>query len=101
MECRGAMTWWLEMDEAKANAALVQRAFDVIFNGRQLDAIDEFYAEDFVERSPYVRHGGRADLKAWLTEILASIPDLVHRTTRIISTGNEVVVFATVTGTFE
>ena len=89
------------MDEAQENAALVERAFDVIFNQRRLDAIDEFYAEDFVQRSPYVGHGGRADLKTWLTDILASIPDLAHKTTRVISTGNQVVVFATVTGTFE
>jgi predicted SnoaL-like aldol condensation-catalyzing enzyme len=84
-----------------ANAELVRAAFQRVFSEHQIGDIDLFFAEDFVQHSPYVAWGGRAELAQWLATTVNSIPNLRYVITDVVAAGNAVVVFATVTGTIE
>jgi len=84
-----------------ANAELVRAAFQRVFSEHQIGDIDLFFDEDFVQHSPYVAPGGRAELAQWLATTVNSIPNLRYVITDVVEAGNAVVVFATVTGTIE
>src|SRR6266508_4356544 len=84
-----------------ANTERVRAAFQRIFTDHQTGDIDLFFAENFVQHSPYVAPGGRAELAQWLATTVNSIPDLKYAITDMVAAGDAVVVFATVTGTIE
>ena len=86
---------------AGANAERVRAAFQRIFTEHRAGDIDRFFAEDFVQHSPYVAPGGRAELAKWLATTVNSIPNLKYVITDVVAAGDAVVVFATVTGTIE
>ena len=63
---------------------------------------DCFYAPVAFRFQTYdVAPGGREELKRWLKQTVAAIPDLEYEINDIVSGGDDVVIFAHVTGTIE
>ena len=89
------------MDSTTTNAEFVRSAFERVFSGHRVDDIDRYFAEDFVQHSPYVAPGGREELKQWLKRTVTAIPDLEYEVNDIVSGGDDVVIFAHVKGTIE
>ena len=55
--------------------AIAERWMERIWRQRQLDAIDELHAPDFVDRSPAGRDSGNAPYKAGIAELYGAFPD--------------------------
>jgi predicted SnoaL-like aldol condensation-catalyzing enzyme len=91
------------------NEQVVLTALRVVFAEHRVDQIDRFFAEDFVQHSPYVAPGGREELKQWWAAVIQAIPDVtttVSQTTAlglesvpIVANCTDVVTFRTVSGT--
>jgi len=65
------------------------------------DQIDELFAADFIQHSPYAPPGGRDSLKQWWAGQIAVIPDLTTTVEQILGSGDKVAVFRTVRGTIK
>ncbi len=89
----------------KQNLQTVLTAMQVIFTEHHADQIDEFFTEDFIQRSPLVppENVGREGLKQWLTGIVAAIPDLAYLPApdQQMTDGDRVLVVAQVQGTIQ
>jgi predicted SnoaL-like aldol condensation-catalyzing enzyme len=85
--------------ETNANAELVLSAIEQIFNQHDLNAIDEFFSDRFVQHSPYVPAGGRRELSEWWKRTVDAIPDLRGSVDHVVAGGNQVAVFRTLKGT--
>jgi steroid delta-isomerase-like uncharacterized protein len=86
------------------NKALVVRYFEEVYNGRNLDAVDELLADDFGRDNPARPHenvpGNEDDVervRAWLTDF----PDLVIMIDDVVAEGDRVAVRTTWSGTQE
>ena len=80
-----------------ANKALLQRVYDV-FNSGNVDDLDEFVAEDFVDHTPGVPPG-RQGLKQVILGARAAFPDLIIVAEDLIAEGDKVVSRGSWTGT--
>ena len=78
-------------NEADGEAVqVVQDYKEVVVNGRQFDRIDEFVAEDFIERNPNLPNGREALRQFW-KDFMGALPDEAQiRTVRSISDGTMV-----------
>ena len=84
------------------NKALLQRFYDEVINGRNLDLIDEMLTEDFVEFEefpgiPPTREG----VKQTFAMFYAAFPDIHFRVDDLLAEGNLVAARVTITGTHE
>lgn len=68
-------------------AEIVKEYIEVVVNGRQFDRIDEFIAEDLIQRNPNLPNG-REPLKAFWTEFMGSRPEAQFTIGRVIAEGN-------------
>ena len=83
------------------NKALVSRFYDEAINVGNLDLIDEFVSEDFVEHEvfPGLPTTGPEAPKAALGMFLAAFPDLRITASEMIAEGDKVTVRGTMSGT--
>jgi predicted SnoaL-like aldol condensation-catalyzing enzyme len=85
--------------QEERNREVVHNALQVVFSEHRIDEIDRFYADDFVQHSPYAQPGGRDELKEWWAGIVYAVPDISTTTTQTVVKCADVVTFRTVTGT--
>jgi steroid delta-isomerase-like uncharacterized protein len=84
----------------KENKAVTQRFVDEAINWKNLDALNQLVAEDFIERVPFPGQGpGREGLKATIGAFLQAFPDIVWTTHEQIAEADNVVSRFTWTGT--
>ncbi|WP_373500882.1 ester cyclase [Desulfococcus sp.] len=77
---------------SEANKTVVRRIVEEIWNGKNHDRIDEFYAADFVNvdpSSPEVKNVGQ--FKQWVVEMNAGFPDEQVTIEDLIAEGDKVV----------
>lgn len=84
----------------KENKAITQRFVDETINGKNLDALSQLVAEDFIEHVPFPGQGpGREGLKVTIRAFLQAFPDIVWTTHEQVAEGDNVVSRFTWTGT--
>ena len=82
------------------NKRFIERFVEETINKKNLDAIDEFVADDFVERVPFPGQGpGRGGLKQAIGLFLSAFPDIHWILTEQIAEEETVVSRFTWTGT--
>ena len=85
---------------SEQNALVVRQMIDRVLNGRDLAALDEFVAEDFVELDPFPGQGkGREGLREVMAGLIATFPDMQWSVQEQVSEGDKVVTRFTWTGT--
>ena len=85
---------------SEQNKRLVRDITDVIWNGRDLDRIAEFYAPDFVgDYRPYALREGHAGVRAMIEGAWTAFPDYHEEVHELIAEGDRVVVHLTISGT--
>jgi steroid delta-isomerase-like uncharacterized protein len=90
--------------EAGRNKDIMRNAYDRLFNQKDIDFLDEFLAEDFVEHAipPELASGDDpADVKAWFTEFFAAFPDIRVTVQQILVDDDRCVGHLMLTGTHE
>jgi predicted SnoaL-like aldol condensation-catalyzing enzyme len=85
--------------QEERNREVVNGALQAVFTDHRVDLIDKYFAEDFVQHSPYVPPGGREELKQWWAGMVYAVPDIATTTTQTVTKCADVVTFRTVTGT--
>jgi steroid delta-isomerase-like uncharacterized protein len=86
---------------AEENKALALRAWEVIFNQRDLDALSEFYAVDAVWHQPDQNLQGLEEVKQWLARPFEAFPDLNASVEDVIAEGDKVAIRYTSRGTHQ
>ena len=82
------------------NKALIRRYFEEIWNKHNLDAIEDFYAPEYVNHdAPPGVPGDIEGLKALIGAYLNAFPDIKVTTNLLLADGDKVVVRNTATGT--
>ena len=89
----------MSMGQVEDNIELVHTALQVVFSEGRVDQVDTYFADDFVQHSPYTPPGGREELKQWWSGVLHAIPDVTTTVTRTVGGENEVATFRIVSGT--
>ena len=85
---------------SEQNKRLVREITDVIWNGRDLDRIAEFYAPDFVgDYRPYALREGHAGVRAMVEGAWTAFPDYHEEVHELIAEGDRVVIHLTISGT--
>jgi steroid delta-isomerase-like uncharacterized protein len=80
--------------------AIAQRFFDEVVNGRNLDAVDELIAPDFVEHEELPDLApGREGVKQFFEMIRAGLPDFRMELEDLIAEGDKAVARSALTGT--
>jgi predicted SnoaL-like aldol condensation-catalyzing enzyme len=85
--------------EANSSVKLVLQAIETVFDGHDVDAIDEFFAPDFVQHSPYAPPGGKRELAEWWRRTVDAIPDIRGVVEHVVASEDSVTVFRTLKGT--
>ncbi len=81
---------------------IINRFIDEVLNKKNIGAIDQIVAEDFLEHVPFPGQGpGRAGLRDAVTAFIAAFPDMQWRVDQQITEGNTVVTRFTLTGTHQ
>jgi steroid delta-isomerase-like uncharacterized protein len=83
------------------NKALARRAWEVVFNQRNLDALSEFYAPDAVWHQPDQDLEGLEEVKQWLARPFMAFPDLNVSVEDVIAEDDKVVIRYTSRGTHQ
>ena len=84
------------------NKALARRFYDEVVNGRNLDAIDELVADDFVEHEALPgMPTDKSAPRAFFGMLHAAVPDLQVEVEQIVAEGDLVAVRATARGTHQ
>jgi predicted SnoaL-like aldol condensation-catalyzing enzyme len=78
---------------------VVLTALQVIFSEHRIGQVDQFFAEDFIQHSPYALPGGREGLKRWWASVVYAIPDVSTTCPPDGHQVHRVVTFRTVQGT--
>jgi steroid delta-isomerase-like uncharacterized protein len=87
----------MSVDELKK---INQHFYDEVFGRRNVDAIDDLLADDFVEHSPAPSQApDREGAKELIGQVLAAFPDLDLQLERVIAEGDTVAATVRFTGT--
>jgi steroid delta-isomerase-like uncharacterized protein len=86
---------------SEENKALAHRAWEVVFNQRNLDALYEFYAPNAVWHQPDQDLQGLEEVKQWLARPFEAFPDLNVSVEDVIAEGDKVVIRYTSRGTHQ
>ena len=90
------------MSLVENNKALVRRFVEEVFNGGNLDAVDELLAPDYVDHTvPSGKYAGREGLKRSLAKQLASSSDLRFHIEEQIAEGDKVITWVIGSGTHD
>jgi len=85
-----------------ANEALARRVVDEIWNGGNLDLIEELYAEDFVcHVEPEDDWVGRAGVRDAVNLVRGTLSDYEERIDDVVVDGDKVALRIMVTGTYD
>jgi steroid delta-isomerase-like uncharacterized protein len=87
--------------ESEPNVKLVLSAIETVFNRHNVDAVDEFFSESFVQHSPYVPPGGKKELAQWWQRTIEAIPDVNGAVEHVVAAQDRVAVFRTLKGTIK
>ncbi|PSR53291.1 hypothetical protein AHMF7605_06975 [Adhaeribacter arboris] len=86
--------------DLEANKQLVQRHFNEVINGKNLDVIAQLFAEDFYSVAPNGKIvTGRENLSNYLGYFFSAFPDLHMTVEELIAENETVVARVRVTGT--
>ena len=81
---------------------VINRFIDEVLNKKNLAAMDEIVAEDFIEHVPFPGQGpGRAGLRDAISALANAFPDMMWTVDEQISEGDKVVTRFTLTGTHQ
>jgi steroid delta-isomerase-like uncharacterized protein len=84
----------------EGNKQFMQRFVEEVINKKNVDAVDQLVAEDFVEHVPFPGQGpGREGLKHVISTFLSAFPDIQWILEEQIAEGQKVVSRFTMTGT--
>ena len=87
---------------SKNNKQFMQRFVERAINQKDIDAMDELVAEDFVEHVPFPGQGpGRAGLKDVISSLVSAFPDLHWTVEEQIGEAEKVVSRFRMTGTHQ
>ena len=88
-------------DKGAKNEARFQQFYDQVFNAHSTAVIDSFCTADFVDHSPEMGHTGKGadELKAEFKDFFAMYPDIHIKTNYMMSRGDTVIAYVTMTGT--
>jgi predicted SnoaL-like aldol condensation-catalyzing enzyme len=78
---------------------IVRAALQNVFSERRVDQIDRYFAEDFVQHSPYASPGGRDELRQWWAGIVEAMPDVTTTVQQLVSGDDRVGLLRVVEGT--
>jgi steroid delta-isomerase-like uncharacterized protein len=84
------------------NEALVRRWYEEVWNQRDVDAVDDILADDYVRYRagiPFSNEAGNADDLQWIEMILAEFPDVTFSIEDILADGDKVAVRTITSGT--
>ena len=81
--------------------ALALRAWEVVFNQRNLDALSEFYAPDALWHQPDQDLRGLEEVKRWLARPFMAFPDLHVSVEDVVAEGDKVAIRYTSRGTHQ
>jgi predicted ester cyclase len=83
------------------NKAKLQRFYDEVVNAHNVNMIDSFCSDGFINHQPSPGHTGQgiADLKADFTEFFSAFPDIHMKTDMMIADGDTVMAMITMSGT--
>ncbi|BDI30782.1 hypothetical protein CCAX7_28330 [Capsulimonas corticalis] len=82
------------------NKQIIQRFMDEVLNDKNLSAMDEIVAEDFIEHVPFPGQGpGREGLRHTIAGLISAFPDMKWTTDERVAEGDTVVTRFTWTGT--
>lgn len=95
--------WWFTMPTVQANEAFARHWNEAVFESRDLDAIDDLVAEEFVlhdEGLPEPVYGpdGARDV---VEMVLSAFPDMTVELEAVVAEGDLIAVRNTFTGTHE
>lgn len=85
-----------------SNEALVLRFVDDVWNGEDLDALDELTTADFVTH--HLGAGNdrdRDEFREFHAGLLSAVPDLTHVVEDVVADGDDLVAYLTISGTPE
>jgi steroid delta-isomerase-like uncharacterized protein len=88
---------------SEENKALVRRFIEEVWNGGNLDVVDELIAENHVDHDPAQAGGpgGRQGARAFVEMYRAAFPDTHLEITEMIAEGDLVAITWTATGTHQ
>jgi predicted ester cyclase len=90
----------MEVQVSEQNKRLVHEITDVIWNGRGLDRIPEFYAPEFVgDYRPYALREGHDGVRTMVQGAWTAFPDYHEEVQELIAEGDRVVLHLTISGT--
>lgn len=81
------MTNTPEMTIGERNKLLVAGFYAKVCNARDLGAIKEFVAEDYIQHNPHIANG-RAQLEVFLAPLLKSLPESRTTVVRLMADGD-------------
>lgn len=83
------------------NKELIHRVIEEIINQGNLNALDDVFASDFVDRSSPAQPPGPEGVKGYVSSVRAGFPDLHVDINDLIAEGDKVVVRTTWRGTHQ
>ena len=87
-------------EASKDNEALCKKFYDEVANKGNVDMIDELVAEDFVEHEVFPGlEPGREGVKQFFTMMRTAFPDLKFKVEFMMSDGDKVATYVTMSGT--
>ena len=87
---------------SEENKAFMRRFYEEVFNQKNLAAIDDFVAPDFVNRSAAqlgLVSGDLEHVRQFVVEVMQSFPDLHYTVEDMVAEGDKVVTRLTISGT--
>jgi steroid delta-isomerase-like uncharacterized protein len=87
---------------AEENRAVIRRAYEELWNKRNVDVVDEMVAEDFLNHAaPAGRQRGRQGLKDVVRMFAVAFPDFRYEVEDVISEGDKIAVRDVFIGTHQ
>jgi predicted SnoaL-like aldol condensation-catalyzing enzyme len=80
-----------------ANKEIVLKMYEVVFNGHDLDRVDEFIKEDYIQHNPRVKTG-RSGFIEFFKIHFEKFPEFKFEIKKLIAEGDYVVVHGHATG---
>lgn len=87
--------------EERENARIARQIPEGVFADNDLDLLEEIYAEDAVDYTPFGAQRGREAIRASYEDFLSAFPDISQAVEDIIVEGDRVAMFITSRGTHE
>jgi predicted SnoaL-like aldol condensation-catalyzing enzyme len=95
------MSPWGTNMSPEENKELIHRVIEEIINQGNLNAIDDVFASDFVDRSTPDQPPGPEGVKGYVSSVRAGFPDLRVDINDLIAEGDKVVVRTTWQGSYQ